>query len=438
MKREMAPPPPGGATDVAGGAPGDARADTPAAGRPDGGRRLRILYATAEEHPTHRVDVRVLFGQALPAAGVAVDLVAVESAAAAPDEWPGGRRASLRAGGRLAAMLGDLALQCTLPWRVRGGYDALVVRDKPVLGAIGWLAARAARVPFCYWMSYPLPEHYLWLAGQPGMGRLRRAWLRLRGRAGLACLRRLLVPRSDWLFVQTDAMERVQRAHGGLDHDRVTAVPMGVDVGAIPPPAPLPEPLRGRRVAVYLGTLDRARRPEILVDAAMIVARHHPDFTMLIIGEADEPSDRGWLRAYAERIGAGDAVHFTGRVPFATGLGMARNAVVGLSPVPRTDLTEVGSPTKAIEYLACGVPVIANDQPDQALVVGQGGGGLIAGLDAESFARAILELLDDPDRARAYAESGRRWVAAHRTYEILGGLVADTLRRVATHAARRA
>lgn len=404
----------------------------------DGGHRLRVLYATAEEHPTHRVDVRVLFGEALPAAGVSVDLVAVESAAEQSLDWPGGARVSLRAGSRLGVMLGDLALQCSLLWRVRGGYDALVVRDKPVLGMIGWLAARAAGVPFCYWMSYPLPEHYLWLAAHPRIGRLRRTWLNLRGRAGLACLRHLLVPKSDWLFVQTEAMERMQRAHGGLDHDRVTAVPMGVNLAAIPPPAPLPEPLRGRRVAVYLGTLDRARRPELLVDAAVIVARHHPDFSMLIIGEADEPSDRGWLRTYAERVGAGDAVHFTGRVPYAYGLGMAKNALVGLSPVPRTALTEVGSPTKAIEYLACGVPVIANDQPDQALVVGQSGGGLIAALDADAFAEAIIRMLDDPDRAHALAESGQRWVAAHRTYEILGGLVAGTLREVAASFTRRA
>jgi hypothetical protein len=53
-------------------------------------RRLRVLYATAESHPTYRPDVRVLFGESLPAAGIDVDLMAVVEGAwppPAPSVW---------------------------------------------------------------------------------------------------------------------------------------------------------------------------------------------------------------------------------------------------------------------------------------------------------------------------------------------------------------
>ena len=402
------------------------------------GRPLRILYATAEAHPTHRPDVRVLFGEALPRQGVEVDLLAVADADAleAP-RWEAGRALLRPARGRLGTMRADVLQQLSLFARCARGYDALVVHDKPILGAIGWLAARLARIPFCYWMSYPLPEHQLWLAARPDVGRARRLYLRARGRLGLAVLRRLLVPRSDWLFVQSDAMERALRDEGVLAHDRASAVPMGVDADAVPEPASpeaLPEALRGRRLAVYLGTLDRARRPEVMVDAARRVAERHPDFALLVIGEADEPGDRGWLRSHAERTGAAGCVHFTGRVPYAQGLALARLARVGLSPVPRTPLTEVGSPTKAVEYLACGLSVVCNDQPDQAQVVRASGGGLVAPLDAEGFADAIERLLADPEAARARGEAGRQWVRAHRGYRALAARVAERLRAV-VHAA---
>jgi glycosyltransferase involved in cell wall biosynthesis len=323
---------------------------------------LRILLATAETHPCARPDVRVLFGQALPALGVQVDLLALAETpndCLTPPDWPGGQAFLRPARTRLRRLLGDLQQQLSLFRLCNRGYDALIVRDKPVLGIVGFAAARFTRIPFCYWMSYPLPEQYLWLAGRRdgSVGLARRVWLWLRGSVGRLCLEHLLVPHADWVFVQSDAMAAALR-RGPLRHDRVSAVPMGVDAAALPPAAAsLPLPLEGHPVAVYLGTLDRYRRPAVRVDAAARVGRVMPEFRLMVIGEADEPSDRGWLQRHAVETGAARWVHFTGRLPFDQALALAQRAQVGLSPVPRSPLTEVGSPTKAVEYLACGLPV---------------------------------------------------------------------------------
>ena len=394
---------------------------------------LRILLATAETHPCARPDVRVLFGQALPALGVQVDLLALAETpndCLTPPDWPGGQAFLRPARTRLRRLLGDLQQQLSLFRLCNRGYDALIVRDKPVLGIVGFAAARLARIPFCYWMSYPLPEQYLWLAGHRdgSVGLARRVWLWLRGSIGRLCLEHLLVPHADWVFVQSDAMAVALR-RGPLRHDRVSAVPMGVDAAALPPAAAsLPLPLEGHPVAVYLGTLDRYRRPEVMVDAAALVGRVMPEFRLMVIGEADEPSDRGWLQRHAVETGAARWVHFTGRLPFDQALALAQRAQVGLSPVPRSPLTEVGSPTKAVEYLACGLPVICNDQPDQAWVVEQSGGGRVVALDARAFADAIIATVSDPVAAQAQAEAGRLWVKTHRDYEVLARGVEARLR----------
>ncbi len=406
--------------------------------------RRRILLATAESHPTHRPDVSVLFGRIVPAHGIDVDLVATTSQTpSAP--WPGGRAHLRFAQGRIGLMAADLLQQILLVATCRHGVDALVVRDKPVLGVLGWLAARTAGIPFCYWMSYPLPQQYLWLANRadarPSV--LRRNWLRARGHLGQVCLTRWLVPRSDWLFVQSDAMLADQRA-GPLHHDRVSVVPMGVDLQrmtAPSEPAPVwscqqadgvPTDWQGCRVGVYLGTLDRNRELEVLIDATLMVVRTAPDFRLLIIGEADEPADVGALRRYAESRGALRWVHFTGRLPGGQALELAACAQLGLSPVPRNRLTEVGSPTKAVEYLACGLPVVCNDQPDQALVAQASGNGHLADFNPQGFADAIaraLVALQSPG-AGARAAAARDWVRRHRSYEVIGAQVAAALRRV--------
>jgi glycosyltransferase involved in cell wall biosynthesis len=391
---------------------------------------LRVLYAVPETYPTHRPDVSVLFGASLPAHGVNVDLVATVQHGADVPPWRGGEAFLLRARGRLWLILADVWLQLTLFRRIRKGYDALVVRDKPVLGLLGLAAARLAGVAFVYWMSFPLPEQYLLMASRSdgSVGTLRRLWLRLRGRLGLAVLDRFLIPHADWLFVQSDAMRAALRK-GPLRHDRVTPVPMGVDVDALPGPAErLPEPISRGPFGIYMGTLDRSRRPELIVDAALRVAERLPGFRMLIVGDVDTPADRGWVQRYAESRNAGDCVHFTGRLSSREALSLARRADVGLSIMPRDALTETASPTKVVEYLACGLPVVCNDQPDHAYVMAQTGGGRVTALDAGEFADAILATLSEGPAARRKATNARAWIDCNRSYRVLGRLVAEALR----------
>lgn len=397
---------------------------------------MRILLTTAEAHPTYRPDVTVLFGRVLPALGVQVDLLALpaDPTHTPPAAWPGGEMHASPAHPRLRlpAPLADLILQRQLFGLCRSGEcDALVVRDKPVLGVVGWLAARRAGLPFCYWMSYPLPEHHLWLASrrQARLSAARRLWLYVRGTLGRQMLARVLLPQADWVFVQSQAMLEQLRA-GPLRHDRASAVPMGVDADALPAAADkLPAVCVDRPVAVYLGTLDRARGLEVLVEAALEVARVRPDFLLLVIGEADEPADVGALRAYAERAGALPWMHFTGRLPSQQALALVQRAQIGLSPVPRTPLTEVGSPTKAVEYIACGLPVVCNDQPDQAHVVTASGGGRVVPLQPQAFAGAILDLLAQPPAQReSQTLRAQAWVRRHRGYDVIAAQVARRLR----------
>ena len=143
----------------------------------------------------------------------------------------------------------------------------------------------------------------------------------------------------------------------------------------------------------------------------------------MLIGDTDEPSDKGWLAQYAAEQGATDWVYMTGRVPQAVGMGLSRHAEVGLSPFLRSELLEDASPTKAVEYLALNVPVVCNDQPDQAKVISESDGGWCVPLTPESFAAAVVECLSNPDQAKAMAAAGHRYVQENRSYEKLAAQV---------------
>jgi glycosyltransferase involved in cell wall biosynthesis len=123
-------------------------------------------------------------------------------------------------------------------------------------------------------------------------------------------------------------------------------------------------------------------------------------------------------------------VLLTGWLPQRTALGYAVRAEVGLSPIPRGTLYDVSSPTKLVEYLALGIPSVANDIPDQQLVVEQSGAGLCVPMEAQAFADATLTLLHDKALAAGFAMRGPAYVSAHRTYDILGRNVAKVYKAI--------
>jgi glycosyltransferase involved in cell wall biosynthesis len=80
-----------------------------------------------------------------------------------------------------------------------------------------------------------------------------------------------------------------------------------------------------------------------------------------------------------------------------------------------------------LEAWACGKPVVGSRIGAIPSVIDEGRDGLLAAYqDADDLARAILELLADPQRCVQMGEAGRRKVLEHHTWEI----VADRTRAV--------
>lgn len=387
---------------------------------------MKILFAIAERYPTHRQDVVALFGKYLPRLGISSDVLAIHSPDVALPDWPAGRLLTEKAWkGRVAkhvqAFLNDLRLL----WLAGRGYDAVQVRDKAVAALIGLIAARIAGIPFYYWMSFPIAEAAAVFARDRGLsvGIARWAFAMIRARITSFILYKMVLPRADHVFVQSERMlANVEMK--GVDRIRMTAVPMGFDpetlcttnTGMACEKSPRP-------TFVYLGTLNRVRAPEIMLAAIDIVQKRFPKVLLLLVGDADEESDRRWLRSLIVERGLSGHVEMTGWLPATEGWALAAKSLAGLSPVPRSELMDVGSPTKAVEYFALGIPVIANDQPDQAIVLA-GAGGTPIPFTAEAFANEMLEVIARPT---AYGEQGRvgqQWVRSTRSYERLAQTVA--------------
>jgi glycosyltransferase involved in cell wall biosynthesis len=265
-------------------------------------------------------------------------------------------------------------------------------------------------------------------------GRLLWAGHALRAWASRIVIYRLVLPGARHIFVQSDAMADWLAAKG-FERARMTAVPMGVDDqlfdrGKVEPV--VDARLDGRRVVLYLGRIARSRRSDFLLEVADELRKTVPEALLVIAGDAPSDDEMAWMRREIEARGLAHHVLLTGWLPQRTALGYAVRAEVGLSPIPRGTLFDVSSPTKLVEYLALGIPSVANDIPDQALVIEQSRAGLCVPMEADDFARATVQLLRDAHTARQFALRGPAYVKGHRTYDILGRNVAQTYKKILT------
>ena len=382
---------------------------------------MHIYYSIIDPYPAYRADLAELFGVELRKLGLQTEwfMAAVGDQVGNSDAYagqvvhiPGKAPSKHRIVAKVWYVAADLRHLGSLLFR---SVDAIQCRDKYIASLAGLLVARIRGIPFFYWCSYPFPEHGR-LAADARKG-WRRQLSKLVADVRFFLLYRVICRLADHVFVQSSRMQADMHAYG-VPLASMTPVPMGVSVRILdwstihrPPVVPL-------RVA-YVGTLAAIRRLDILLDAMVLVMQKVPGAQLVIVGEGDYPHERQALAARAAGLGLVDRILFTGFLPMEKAWLLAASAAVCVSPLWPNPVLAAGSPTKLVEYLALGRPVVCNDHPEQSEIIAQSGAGLCVEWSATAFADAIVRLLTDPVAAEAMARRGPAWVAANRTYPII-------------------
>jgi glycosyltransferase involved in cell wall biosynthesis len=151
-------------------------------------------------------------------------------------------------------------------------------------------------------------------------------------------------------------------------------------------------------VVGVVGRLEPQKGHAHLLDAWPTVLREFPDARLLLVGDG---SLRAALQAQARARGAAGSVIFAG---FRTDVSRMLDA---LDVLCLPSLYE-GMPLTVIEAAAMARPVVATAVDGTPEVVREGETGrLVPPADAPALARALLELLRDPDAARRMGQAGR-------------------------------
>ena len=131
---------------------------------------------------------------------------------------------------------------------------------------------------------------------------------------------------------------------------------------------------------------------------------------LLIVGDGDT---RECLERLVEVEDLTGSVTFTGILSRDEIPRLLSESLVGVAPLKQLKTLEYAAPTKAYEYMACGIPFIGCGNGEIANLANDSGAGVIADNTPEAIAAAISSLLDDPDRMEEMGRRGREYVAEH-------------------------
>lgn len=343
---------------------------------------MRVLVVTVVHHPS---DARILHRQigALLAAGHQVTYAAPWAATGTipPRDVRAVDLPRARGRSRMAAV----AAARHAIWRLSGEADLVLVHDPELLLA----TAGVARAPVVWDVH---EDTVAALGDKPWLPRPLRAPVR----AGVRALERAAEQRVHLLLAEERYASRFAKVHPVVPNE--TIVPNEV----------LPS---GDARVTYLGRLSRGRGAQEL----LAVAETLPSgVTMELMGPADADVE-GWL-GLAHDEGRLTWLRF---VPNDLAVARLDGALAGLSLLRDEPNYRHSRPTKVVEYMARGVPVITTPNPLAREIVERHRCGIVVPFrDAVAAADAVRHLHRHPGERR---EMGRRgYEAAAAAYNWRG------------------
>jgi glycosyltransferase involved in cell wall biosynthesis len=202
--------------------------------------------------------------------------------------------------------------------------------------------------------------------------------------------------------------------------DLVTVIPSGVETEL---PAKLAPPMEPGRLPVVgtAGPLEAVKGFPFFLGAARQVLESRPDVEFLVAGAGPEESN---LRRLARELGIAGKVTF---VPYVFGFTESL-AAMDIFCLPSL---QQGLGTIMLEAMALGRPVIATGVGGIGSVIRHGETGLIvAPENSGELAQRILELLDQPNRARSIGAMARQLAVVKYSAETMVDKTAELYRTV--------
>jgi glycosyltransferase involved in cell wall biosynthesis len=277
-------------------------------------------------------------------------------------------------------------------------YDVVHAVEEAVRAAV--LIRRLYGIPYVYDMDSSLPQQ---LVGAYPFLRPLLKWL--------TWSERWAVKNAQLVLPVCEPVAVLARRHR---QDGIVMLPDIAVTTAYGPNSPRPYSVREEcsasgPIVMYVGSLEKNRGIDLLLESFAIASGRVPDAHLAIIGGTAGQVQS--YRRFADELGLAASVSLMGARPVSRLAGLLAQADILVSP----QLQEINTPMKIYSYLASGKAVLATDLPAHRAVLSERC-AILADPDPEAFGAALIRLLLDPHLRRSLGESGARVISDGHAY----------------------
>lgn len=232
----------------------------------------------------------------------------------------------------------------------------------------------------------------------------------------LVALEKLTYRFSDVVIVTNLSYRDLAVNRGGVPSENVFVVRNGPNKETFKSVPSNPVWKNGKNYLVgYVGNMSIQDGLDILLDIAQRVKNSgRRDVLFICVGGGTELNK---LKKMVEDKGLLDTVHFTGRVSDEDLLEILSTADVCVNPDRPSEMNDISTMIKIMEYMALGKPIVQFDSKEGRFSAREA--SLYAGKDdgVADFAAKIIWLLDRPEERREMGEFGRKRIEEELAWE---------------------
>lgn len=276
--------------------------------------------------------------------------------------------------------------------------DVLIATSPQLLvGLSGLVIAKLRRIPFIFEVRDLWPESLVAVGVSRKDSFIYRA---------LALVARLLYRCADHIVVVSPPFKDCLRDDWGIDERKVSVMKNGIDTEmfeTLPNDWAKPE---GEFWVSFIGTIGNAHGLETLIAAARTLRNSHPDIKFIVAGDGAE---RAKIEELARIEGLAN-LRILGPQPRAKIPGLIAASDVCLSLLKKSDVFKTVLPTKMMEFMACGRPVILGVEGYAKQMLEDAEAGVsIPPEDPVALCEAVLRFRADRELGPRLGANGRRY-----------------------------
>ena len=288
----------------------------------------------------------------------------------------------------------------------------VIIATSPQLlsGLSGWILSFLKRVPFILEIRDLWPES---LVGS-GVGTEKSVTYKL-----LKYLSTFLYKHSDHIIVVTPAFKKFLVEHYRVNSSKISVVLNGVDLQVFNPKVSIKGVreklyLQKEFVISYIGTIGLAHGLETILEAAGILKVEYPNIKFLIVGDGAQKEVLK-IKSQKEKLP---------NIKFITQQSKDKvPPIINISDVclvllKKAQVFKTVIPTKMLEYMACGKPIILGVQGQALKIMQEANSGLsIEPENSISLAESIVKLFKDESLRSQLGSNGLNYATKYLSRE---------------------